>query len=73
MALTQTLDPTASRASLGPAGVPGVAIRSATPRDAAAILGLVEANLEQGHLLPRTSDDVVTHAPPLPGPGWPVG
>ena len=47
----------AARSSPGPA-----VIRSATPEDAAAIFGLVAANLEQGHLLPRTFDDLVAHA-----------
>ena len=39
-----------------------VAIRPATPDDAAAIFGLVSANLEAGHLLPRSLDDLVAHA-----------
>ena len=39
-----------------------VVIRGAAPDDAAAIFGLVAANLEQGHLLPRTFEDVVAHA-----------
>jgi amino-acid N-acetyltransferase len=36
--------------------------RQAAAADAAAIHRLISANLEAGHLLPRTLDDVVTHA-----------
>jgi amino-acid N-acetyltransferase len=37
--------------------------RQATADDAAAIHRLIDTNLEVGHLLPRTMDDVVAHAP----------
>jgi amino-acid N-acetyltransferase len=36
--------------------------REATVSDAKAIHGLIHANLEVGHLLPRTLDDVTAHA-----------
>lgn len=52
----------AAAASAARAGAGPVAIRSATADDAAAIFGLVSANLEEGHLLPRTIDDLVAHA-----------
>lgn len=39
-----------------------VAIRTATPDDAAAIAALVAATQEEDHLLPRPLDDVVAHA-----------
>ena len=37
-------------------------IRRATPADAPAILALIDANLAEGHLLPRTLDDVTRRA-----------
>jgi amino-acid N-acetyltransferase len=40
-----------------------VTFRQASADDAAAVHHLIAANLEVGHLLPRTMDDVVTHAP----------
>ena len=40
-----------------------VTFRQATADDAAAVHHLIAENLEVGHLLPRTMDDVVTHAP----------
>lgn len=40
-----------------------VTFRQATADDAAAVHHLIASNLEVGHLLPRTMDDVVTHAP----------
>jgi amino-acid N-acetyltransferase len=39
-----------------------VTFRQATGLDAAAIHGLIAQNLEAGHLLPRSIDDVTTHA-----------
>jgi amino-acid N-acetyltransferase len=39
-----------------------VTIRTATPDDAPTIYALVAANLEEGHLLPRTLDNLVAHA-----------
>jgi amino-acid N-acetyltransferase len=45
-------------AAAGPA-----VIRRATAADAPAILGLIDANLAAGHLLPRTADDVTRRAP----------
>jgi amino-acid N-acetyltransferase len=39
-----------------------VKFRQATASDAPAIHALVAANLEAGHLLPRTMDDIVAHA-----------
>jgi len=49
--------PGAGFAASGP-----VTIRCATVDDAAALFGLVAANLEEGHLLPRSLDDLVAHA-----------
>jgi len=40
-----------------------VTFRVATAADAAAVHRLITDNLEVGHLLPRTLDDVTTHAP----------
>ena len=40
-----------------------VTFRQATSVDASAIHALICDNLEVGHLLPRTLDDVVAHAP----------
>lgn len=39
-----------------------ITFREATVGDARAINGLINDNLEVGHLLPRTLDDVTTHA-----------
>ncbi len=39
-----------------------VTFRQATALDAAAIHGLIAQNLEAGHLLPRSIDDVTAHA-----------
>lgn len=44
------------------AAVPGTTFRYGRPDDADAILALVDANMEVGHLLPRTRDDLATHA-----------
>src|SRR4029079_17755046 len=41
----------------------GPVFRQAAPSDAAAIHRLISENLEVGHLLPRTLDDIVAHAP----------
>jgi N-acetylglutamate synthase-like GNAT family acetyltransferase len=40
-----------------------VTFRQATVDDAAAVYRLIAENLEVGHLLPRTMDDIVAHAP----------
>lgn len=40
-----------------------VTFRQATEADAAAVHRLISENLEIGHLLPRTLDDIVEHAP----------
>ncbi len=40
-----------------------VMFRQATAADAAAVHRLISDNLEAGHLLPRTIDDVLEHAP----------
>ena len=40
-----------------------VTFRQASAADAADIHRLITDNLEVGHLLPRTFDDVVAHAP----------
>ena len=40
-----------------------VMFRQATAADAAAVHRLISDNLEAGHLLPRTMDDVLEHAP----------
>jgi amino-acid N-acetyltransferase len=37
-------------------------LRSATPADAEALHGLISAHLDEGHLLPRTVDDLRRHA-----------
>jgi amino-acid N-acetyltransferase len=37
-------------------------LRTGAPADAAAIHGLIETNLSVGHLLPRTFEDVESHA-----------
>jgi amino-acid N-acetyltransferase len=39
-----------------------VALRTAESSDAAKIFALIEANLHEGHLLPRTLSDVTLHA-----------
>lgn len=39
-----------------------IQLRTGAPADAAAIHGLITANLSVGHLLPRTFEDVETHA-----------
>jgi amino-acid N-acetyltransferase len=39
-----------------------VVFRPGAQADAGAILGLVDENLAEGHLLPRTLDDLATHA-----------
>ena len=63
MASVQT-HTTATSAASPPAAVvaSAVTIRVATPDDAPAIFALVATNLEQGHLLPRTLDELVAHA-----------
>lgn len=40
-----------------------VTFRQATAADAPAVHRLISENLEAGHLLPRTMDDIVEHAP----------
>lgn len=40
-----------------------IALRQATAADAAAIYRLIEANLAEGHLLPRSLDELKAHAP----------
>jgi amino-acid N-acetyltransferase len=71
MNLTLTPQP-AGAASPGPlAGAPPaaepctrpVAFRSGTTDDVAAIYRLIGSNLEAGHLLPRTIEDLAAHAP----------
>ena len=39
-----------------------ITLRSATVEDAAKVHALIEANLEEGHLLPRTLSEVLVHA-----------
>ncbi len=41
---------------------PRIALRSATPIEAKKLHVLVSANLEEGHLLPRTLDELAVHA-----------
>jgi amino-acid N-acetyltransferase len=41
---------------------PEVRLREGTPADAPGIVSLIEANLEAGHLLPRTAENVAQHA-----------
>ena len=65
MASVETPRPATDLAAAPPVAFPAsgpVTIRSATVDEAAAIFGLVAANLEEGHLLPRTLDDLVAHA-----------
>jgi amino-acid N-acetyltransferase len=53
-------------AGAAPATDPGtqpVSLRSGTRDDVPAISGLIGSNLEAGHLLPRTVDDLAAHAP----------
>jgi len=46
-----------------PAAVPrAVAFRAATPADAPVLHALIASHLEEGHLLPRTLDDLRVHA-----------
>ena len=40
----------------------GYAFRHGAPEDAPVLLRLIEANLDAGHLLPRTLDDLTAHA-----------
>lgn len=40
-----------------------IQLRAGEPADAAAIHGLISANLNAGHLLPRSFDDIESHAP----------
>lgn len=42
---------------------PAVVLRTARPEDAAAILALIDAHLEEGHLLPRTLAELTARAP----------
>lgn len=44
------------------AAVAAVVIRPGAPADAPALYALITANLEVGHLLPRTLEDLVEHA-----------
>jgi amino-acid N-acetyltransferase len=41
---------------------PSASLRSATPADAPAIHALIASHLEEGHLLPRTLDELTVHA-----------
>lgn len=45
-----------------PLSTDGIRLRPATPADAAAIHALIAANLEAGHLLPRSIGDIEEHA-----------
>lgn len=45
-----------------PAPVAGYDFRPGEPADAPALLALIEANLDAGHLLPRTLEDLTAHA-----------
>lgn len=40
----------------------GYAFRHGAPEDAPVLLRLIETNLDAGHLLPRTLDDLIAHA-----------
>ena len=54
------------RASTGralKAAQPQIAIRPATVADAPALHALIAAHLEEGHLLPRTLEELAVHAP----------
>jgi amino-acid N-acetyltransferase len=42
---------------------PRVALRAATAADAPALHALIGSHLEEGHLLPRTLDELAVHAP----------
>lgn len=54
--------PTAALAAAGAARPSTIALRTGRADDAAAIHALIAAHLEEGHLLPRTRQDVETHA-----------
>ena len=41
---------------------PRISLRSADAGDAATLLALITANLEEGHLLPRTIGELTVHA-----------
>ena len=41
---------------------PSASLRSATAADAPAIYGLIASHLEEGHLLPRSLDELTVHA-----------
>src|SRR5262245_22446687 len=41
----------------------GVTLRTAEPREARKLYALIQANLEEGHLLPRTLGELSVHAP----------
>ena len=45
------------------AAAPQFILRAAVAADAPALLALIAAHLEEGRLLPRTLDDLTTHAP----------
>jgi amino-acid N-acetyltransferase len=40
-----------------------ITLRSAEPSEARKLLALIQANLEEGHLLPRTRTELAAHAP----------
>jgi amino-acid N-acetyltransferase len=45
-----------------PTRADAVAFRTGTEEDAPRLLGLIDANLEAGHMLPRTLEDLTAHA-----------
>lgn len=51
-----------ARAGAATTPVQGVTVRRGEPSDAPALYALITANLESGHLLPRTLPDLVQHA-----------
>lgn len=52
-----------AEAGTSPVTLPGgLLLRPGTPADAVAILRLIDENLEAGHLLPRTLEDIAAHA-----------
>ena len=59
------IETAAGPASTGPAVAPrpDVAVRAADAGEAPALFQLIADNLEAGHLLPRTLDEVERHAP----------
>jgi amino-acid N-acetyltransferase len=62
--MSVTGPPAGNRATpLRPAEPHPAGLRTAEPSEASALHALITANLEEGHLLPRTLSELVVHAP----------